>query len=144
MRPTAFAALLVLALTTVLVTAGCGMSQESRATKSVCDARADISTQVEALKGLTVSTATTNQIRASLTAIRADLSTIANAQKDLTGQRKQQIQAANQAFASEVKSIAADLGSSLSLESATQQLAAALQQLGSSYEKNLGRIDCSG
>lgn len=143
MRPTAFAAMLVLALTTVLVTAGCGMSKESRATKSVCEARADISTQVNALKGLTLSTATTNQISSSLKAIREDLSTIANAQKDLSGQRKQQIQAANQAFASEVKNIASNLGTSLSASSAKQQLSAALQQLGSSYQKSLAKIDCS-
>jgi hypothetical protein len=143
MRPTAFAPLLVLALTAALVMAGCGTSKESKANKSVCDARADIRSQVDSLKGLSLSTATTSQIGGSLTAIREDLSTIANAQKDLSGQRKQQIQAANEAFASDLKSIAADLGTSLSLAGARQQLSAALQQLGSSYQKSLGKIDCS-
>ena len=90
MRSTAFAALLVVAL----VAAGCGTSKESKATKTVCDARADIQKHVDTLKGLTLSTATTDQIRTSLSAIRKDLSTITNAEKDLSGQRKQQIQAA--------------------------------------------------
>src|SRR6187200_2590185 len=126
MRSTAFAALLVVAL----VAAGCGMSKESKATKTVCGARADIQKHVDTLKGLTLSTATTDQIRTSLSAIRKDLSTITNAEKDLSGQRKQQIQAANQEFASQVKSIASNLGSSLSLGNARQQLATALQQLG--------------
>jgi uncharacterized protein YhaN len=139
MRSTAFAALLVVAL----VTAGCGTSKESKATKTVCDARADIQKHVDTLKGLTLSTATTDQIRTSVSAIRDDLSKITSAGKDLSGQRKQQIQAANQAFASEVKSIASNLGTSLALGSARQQLTAALQQLGSAYEKSLGRIDCS-
>jgi uncharacterized protein YhaN len=139
MRSTAFAALLVVAL----VTAGCGTSKESKATKTVCDARADIQKHVDTLKGLTLSTATTDQIRTSVSAIRDDLSKITSAGKDLSGQRKQQIQAANQAFASEVKSIASNLGTSLALGSARQQLTAALQQLRSAYEKSLGRIDCS-
>jgi hypothetical protein len=139
MRPTAFALLLVVAL----VAAGCGASKESRATKKVCDARADIGKQVDTLKGLTLSTATTDQIRTSLKSIRDSLSTITSAGKDLTGQRKQQVQSANQAFASEVKSIASNLGTSLSLSGAKEQLTTALQQLGSSYQKSLGKIDCS-
>ena len=83
----------------------------------MCSARADISKQVDTLKGLTVSTATTDQIRTSLQAIRADLAKITDAHGDLSGQRKQQIPA-NQAFSSQVKSIASKLGTSLSLSSA--------------------------
>ncbi len=142
MRPAAFTAFLAIALIVALAAAGCGESKEEKATKQVCSARADISKQVDTLKGLTVSTATTDQIRTSLQAIRADLAKITDAHGDLSGQRKQQIQTANQAFSSQVKSIASELGTSLSLSSAKEQLTAALQQLGSSYEQTLARVDC--
>jgi uncharacterized protein YhaN len=142
MRAAALTAFLAVALIVALAAGGCGESKEEKATDQVCSARADIGKQVDTLKALTVSTATIDQIRTSLQAIRADLSKITDARGDLSGQRKQQVQAANQAFSSEVKSIVSELGSSLSLSSAKQQLTAALQQLGSSYQQTLARIDC--
>jgi hypothetical protein len=142
MRAAALTAFLAVALIVALAAGGCGESKEEKATDQVCSARADIGKQVDTLKGLTVSTATIDQIRTSLQAIRADLAEITDAHGDLSGQRKQQVQTANQAFSSQVKSIAAELGSSLSLSSAKQQLTAALEQLGSSYQQTLGRIDC--
>lgn len=142
MRPAVFIALLVVALVGALAAAGCGQSKEQKATDQVCSARADISKQVDTLKGLTISTATTDQIRNSLQAIRADLAKITDAHGDLSGQRKQQVQAANQAFSSQIKSIVSKLGTSLSLSGAKEQLTAALQQLGSSYQQTLARIDC--
>ena len=142
MRPAAFTAFLAVALIVAFAATGCGQSKEQKATDQVCSARADISKQVNTLKGLTVSTATTDQIRTSLQAIRDDLAKIADAHKDLSGERKQQIQAANQEFSSQIKSIASDLGTSLSLSSAKDQLTSALQQLGSTYQKTLARIDC--
>lgn len=135
-------AILAVVLATGLTLAGCGDSKEDKAQQQVCSARADIKKQVDALKGLTVSTATTDQIRTSLQQIRDDLTKITDAQKDLSGQRKQELEAANQAFSSDVKSIASELGTSLSLSSAKQQLTVALQQLATTYQKTLAGIDC--
>ena len=142
MKWSVFPTVLAVALAAGLALAGCGQSKQEKATEQACSARADIKKQVDTLKGLTVSTATTDQIRTSLQAIRDDLTKITDAQKDLSGQRKQQLEAANQAFSSEVKTIASDLGTSLSLSSAKQQLTAALQQLGTTYQKTLAGIDC--
>ena len=136
------ALVLALVLATLGVAACGGKSKQQKAQDQVCNARADISKQVNTLKGLTVSTATTSQISSSLQAIGNDLNTIKNAQKDLSSDRKKQIQAANQAFTNSIKSIASSLGSSLSLGNAKAQLSAALQQLATSYQQTFAKITC--
>ena len=50
-------------------------SKQDDAKAQVCDARADISKQVDTLKGITVSAATLDQIQTSLKAIDTDLKT---------------------------------------------------------------------
>lgn len=134
--------LAIAAVVLALVAAGCGESKEDKATKQVCSARDDISKQLDTLKGLTPSTATTDAIKQSVQAIGDDLSSFADAQKDLSGQRKDQVQSANQQFTSQVKSIVSSLGTSTSASDAQQQLKAAVDQLSSTYEKTLAPIDC--
>jgi len=104
--------------------------------------RADISKQVDSLKGMTLSTATTSEIRESLTTIGNDLTKIKDAQGELDGQRKSQVQQANQAFESQLKSIRSTLGSTTSLSDAEAQLSQAFQQLASAYEDTFSKIDC--
>jgi hypothetical protein len=135
---------LILATLSAIVLAGCGESAEKKATKKVCSARDDIATQVETLKGMTVSTATTDQISSSLKAIRQDLSDIAGAQGDLNDQRKAQVKSANEQFAASVKTVLSDVGKSLSVSAAKDQLTTALQQLGATYQKTFAKVDCSG
>ena len=137
------AAALVLALLATLGVAACGESKEDKAMKSVCSARGDIRKQVDHLKGLTISTATVDDVQASLKAIGDDLSKIADAQGDLSDERRQQVQKANEAFKSQVQSITGSLGKSLSLSDAKTQLSSALQQLASAYEQSFASIDCS-
>jgi hypothetical protein len=120
----------------------CGDSAEDKAQAQVCDARADISEQVDSLKSLTLTTATTSQIRDSLTAIRDDLSKIKDAQSDLNDDRKSQVQRANQAFGSQVRSVLATLGTTTSLSEAGSQLSEALDQLASTYEDTFAKVDC--
>src|ERR1700749_258257 len=100
------------AVSVALVACG-GQSKEQKATSQVCDARADIAKQVDTLKNLTVSTATTSQIKTSLNAIKDDLGKIKDAQGDLNPQRKSQLQQANEAFATQIKSIGSSLLSTL-------------------------------
>jgi hypothetical protein len=134
---------LPLALLAVLALGACGESKEDKAMKSVCSARADINKQINHLKSLTPTTATIEDVQASLTAIGSDLSKIKDAQGDLSGDRKQQVQSANQTFTSQLKTITSSAVKSLSLSDATAQLTSALQQLAAAYKKNLAPIDCS-
>ena len=76
--------------------------QGGQGAEAVCSARADIKAQVDELKGMSVTTATLDGVRANLKAIGDSLAKIRTAQRDLTGERKQEAQKATQAFKSEV------------------------------------------
>ena len=112
-----------------LAVAACGGdSKEDKAKAQVCDARADITKQLDTLKGLTLSTATTSQVQQSLEAIGNDLNKMKDAQGDLDDERKDQVQQANQAFESQVRDILSSLGSATSLSDAKTQLAQAFDR----------------
>ena len=133
---------IVMLLSAAIAVAACGQSQQDKAKTQVCDARADVSKQVDTLRGLTLSTATVDGVTANLKAIRDDLGTIAGAQADLSDSRRQQVQAANKAFTDQLRSTAANVGRSLSVADAKTQLKDATTQLASTYKNTLGRIDC--
>ena len=134
----------VTALTALaLALAACGESAADKAQKTVCSARADIKTQVDELKGLTVTTATVDGVRSNLRAIRDSLEKIVGAQGELTGARKQEVQKATQAFKSEVTDVGRQLVTSVSLSDGKQQIETALEGLASSYKAALAPIDCS-
>ena len=134
----------VLLLVAGLAVAACGgESKSDKASSKVCDARADIKKQVDELRGLTITTATVDGVTANVQAIRTDLGKIADAQGDLNAERKKQVQSANEAFKAQMTSLVASVGKSLSLEDAGSQLKTALTQLSDSYQKTLGKIDCS-
>ena len=128
---------------TLAVSACGGDSAEERAQKTVCSARADIKQQVDELKSTTVSTASLDGVQSNLQAIRKSLSQISSAQKDLKGDRKQDVQAATQTFKTEVAAVGRELVTSLSASNAEQQIRTALQGLASGYRKALAPIDCS-
>jgi hypothetical protein len=136
-------AFLLLALVAALGLAACGESKQDKAKTTVCDARADISKQVDQLKGLTVSTVTVDGVQNSLKAINSDLSKIKDAQGDLSGDRGQQVQDATKTFTSQLQSIAGSVGKSTSLSDAKTQLTSALQQLGDAYKQSFAQVDCS-
>jgi hypothetical protein len=121
---------------------GCGESDEEKAQNDVCDARDDIEEQVNELANLTLSTATVEGVQSNLNAIQDDLETIAGAQGDLSDQRRQEVESANEEFKSQLDSIASGLTSDLSLSGAEQKLKNATQQLASSYRQTFAQIDC--
>ena len=139
MKPSVAIAVL---LASFVVSACGGESAEEKAQASVCDARAGISEQVDKLKGMTLATATTSEIRNSLTAIRDDLAKIKNVQADLGDERKSQVREANDAFESQVRSIVTTLGTTTSLSDAKAQLGQALDQLASTYQDTFAKVDC--
>jgi hypothetical protein len=123
--------------------AGCGGNKkEDQAKNSVCDARADISKQVDTLKGLTISTATLDQVQNSLKAIGDDLTKIKNARGNLSSDRRKQVDDANKNFESQVKATFSDLGKSTSVTDAKTQLQQAFQSLASTYQQTYAKIDC--
>ena len=136
--------LAMLLLLGAVALAGCGgQSKEDKAKSQVCDARSDISKQVNELSSLTLASASVDGIKQNVKAIQDDLGKIKDAQSDLTPQRKQQVQSANAAFTQQVKSIASNVGQGLSLSEAGTQIKTAASQLATSYKQTLGKIDCS-
>jgi hypothetical protein len=125
-----------------LAVGACGESSEDKAQAAVCDARADMSKQVDELKGMTAATVTTDAVKANLQAIRNDLKDITDAQSDLSGDRRSEAEAANKAFSSSVRSIVSELGTSLSASDAKSALASALQQLAASYQSTFAPLNC--
>jgi uncharacterized protein YoxC len=138
MRPASY-----IAVALVAVVVGCGDSKSDKAMADVCAARADISKQVDQLKNMTISSASTNQITDSLQAIRDDLSKIADARKDLSDDRRQQVDAANTKFQSSVRATLLDVGKSVSLKDAATQLNSAFDRLAASYKEAFSGVDCS-
>jgi hypothetical protein len=137
-------------LVLTLGVAACGDSDDTAATQTpeekaqatVCNARADIKKQVDELTSLTVSTVTLDGVKQSVEAIKNDLKAMSSAQKDLSSERKSEVEAANKAFASAVEGIAGQVLTSLSLSDAKTTLVDALQQLGKSYEESFGPVNC--
>lgn len=134
--------LLVIALVPALGLAACGQSAADKAKSQVCSARADISKQIDYLKGLTLQTATTTGVKNSLKAIGDDLTKIKDAQPQLSSERKQQVQSANQAFRTELESVVNNIGTNLSISNAGAQLKTAVQQLAQSYQQTFAAINC--
>jgi len=132
--------LLALACAAVVM-AGCGESKEDKAKSQVCDARADIQKQIDQLKSLTPATASIDGVKSNLQAISNDLKKMSDAQGDLSADRKQQVQQANQAFENEMKSIASSI-TSLSATDAKTQLQNALQSLATGYKQAFDKVDC--
>lgn len=143
MLPRTLPRLLVTLAIVPAAVAGCGDSQEDKATAQVCDARDDIAKQVKSLEGLTISTATTSQVADALGAIRDDLSKISDARADLSDERRKEVEQANDAFTSTLRDTAADVGRSISLEDAASTIEGAIQTLAASYRDTFGQIDCS-
>jgi hypothetical protein len=133
---------LVLAIAAVAL-GGCGESEQDKAQKQVCDARADIKQQVDQLQSLTVATATVDGVRKSVNAIQDDLKDITAAQDKLSDARRADVKAATDKFTASVQSIIAGVASDLSLGQATTKLEGAAQDLGAAYADSLGKIDCS-
>jgi len=133
---------IVMLVSAAIAVAACGQSQEDKAKTKVCDARTDVQKQVGELRGLTLATATADGVSANLKAIRDDLGKITDAQSDLSDSRREKVQAANKAFTDQVKSIAQNVGRSLSVDDSKAQLQDATTQLASAYKQTLGQIDC--
>ena len=146
MRITTLSAVLLASL----ALAACGGDSKAEAAKStVCNARADISKQVDQLKGMTASTFTTGAASKSLSAIRSRLGDIKGAQGDLADDRRQAVQQANKKFAARCRSVVKQVFRSTSAAEAKTQLTSAFQQLADTYKQTYAQsrlqlITCIG
>jgi hypothetical protein len=134
---------LLVAFLLVAATAfGCGESDADKAQTQVCDARADLTKQVDKLGSLTPTTATVDGVSGALDAIKNDLTQISDAQGDLNDERKQEVESANQKFSASLKAVASGLGSNLSLSGAKAQVQSAGKELASSYQQTFATVNC--
>src|SRR2546429_7550206 len=93
---------------------GCGESKQDKAKKTVCEAKADIKTQVQHLSAITPSSAALTEVKNDLTKIGDDLNKIKDAQPDLSPARKQEVEKATQEFATAASSNLSSILTSLS------------------------------
>jgi hypothetical protein len=139
-RARATAALLLAA--GLLALAGCGESSQAKAFKRVCAARSDISKQIRTLTGLTLTTSSASNAKASFEAIGRDVTAIKSAQAKLDSTHRKTVEAATRAFVTQVGAIAAGLTAHLSRGNAATQFTAALSQLAGAYNQTLASISC--
>jgi PBP1b-binding outer membrane lipoprotein LpoB len=133
---------LVAVVVLALALGACGESDEEKAMNTVCDAKDNIASQVDELQSLTPATVTTDAVTQNLAAIRDDLGNIADAQSDLSDDRRSEVEAATSEFTASIRQVAGDVGTSLSASDAKDQAVTALQDLGTSYQETLAPLDC--
>jgi biopolymer transport protein ExbB/TolQ len=136
--------LLVVVILGLIVFFATRQSDEDKALQAVCTSRADIQARVESLASTTVTNFTLEGFKQNVQGFSNDVSTIRSNQSKLKADRKQEVQAANQAFETSVTTTLKSLGTSLSISNAQEKLKTAGQQLVSSYKETLQPVDCSG
>ena len=130
--------------------AACGESSSEKATKEVCSATSEIRTQIKKLETLPITSSFPTEAKASTEAIDKSISKIKEASPNLSSARKEEINAANKSFQTEIASITSDVVSaskSSNLEAALKnvepRIKAALNTLSSDYKKAFEELKCS-
>jgi methyl-accepting chemotaxis protein len=137
--------ILVLAalLGSVALLGACGESDQEKAQNRVCDARDDIQKHVDDLAGLTVTSASIDQVTNHLKAIRDDLKKIADERDNLSDDQRKDVEQAAQRFVSELRGAAGDVVSgTASGEDASKKASAALDDLAKSFKDAYAPLDC--
>jgi chromosome segregation ATPase len=121
----------------------CGESEEEKAQNRVCDARADIEKRVDDLAGLTITTASIEDVTNNLKAIRDDLEKIAAERDDLAPEQRDAVDQAAKSFQTELETAAKDVVSgAASGEEAGARIGSALDELAKSFRQAYGPVDC--
>jgi hypothetical protein len=144
-KPAAIAALLIGALGL----AACGESSEEKADKQVCSSVSEISTQLKKLETLPISSSFPAEAKTSVEAINKSIGKIKESAPKLSTARKEEINAANSAFQTEIATITSSVISATkssnleaALKTAGPQIKAALNKLSSDYKKAFEALKC--
>jgi len=145
-RSTALATLLVGALGLT----ACGESSGEKATKQVCSATSEISAQIKKLETLPISSSFPTEAKASVEAIDKSIKQINEAAPNLPTASKEEINAADKAFQTEIAVITTSVASAskssnleAALKSAEPKIKASLSKLGADYKKAFEALKCS-
>jgi hypothetical protein len=138
----AAAALAVAALLAGAAACGGSSSSADQAKTNACNAKADIASQVQTLKGLPPTLASVDTAKTALTKIGDDLSTIQDNAAQVSGDLKQQLTDANAQFKSQVTQIGQTITSTQSLSEAATALATAGDKLAADYHQAFGNVSC--
>lgn len=128
----------------------CGESSEDKAAKQVCAATSEISSQIDKLQALPVSSSFPSEVKTSTEAIGTSLGKIRDAAPNLATARKEEVDAATKTVATELalltaRVVSATRSSNLetALKSAEPEVKAALNQLSGAYKSALEALKCS-
>jgi hypothetical protein len=132
----------------VLGLVACGESSEEKATKQVCAATSEISTQIKKLENLPISSSFPTEVKTSAEAIDKSVGEIKSAAPKLPAANKEEFEAATTTFKLELASLTAttvksSTGGEAALKSAEPQIKASLNKLGSDYKKAFESLKCS-
>jgi ABC-type transporter MlaC component len=120
---------------------GCGESEQAKAEKSICAARAEIATSVQSLQSQTAQTLTLSSVEGSLGTLTENVGKIREQESKLSGARKEQVQKADEAFAAELALLTREFAN-LSATQVKSQLGTAIEKLAASYRQALAPIKC--
>jgi hypothetical protein len=130
--------------------AACGESSSEKATKKVCSATSEIQTQIKHLENLPVNSSFPAEATKSVEAIDKSIKQIEEAAPNLPAAQKEEINAADKAFQSQILAITKDVASATksgnlesALKSAAPKIDDSLGTLAASYRKAFEALKCS-
>jgi hypothetical protein len=145
-KSTAVAALMISAIGLT----GCGESSSEKATKKVCSATSEITAQIKKLQSLPISSSFVAEATKSVEAIGASVKDIEAAAPDLPTAQKEEVNAADKAFQTEVATITKDVAEATkssnleaALKAAGPKIDASLSKLAAEYKKAYEKLKCS-
>ena len=145
-RSTAIAMLTISALGL----SACGESSSEKATKQICSATSEITTQIKKLESLPISSSFPTEAKSSVEAIDKSIKKIEEAAPNLPTAQKEKISAADKAFQTEIITITKDVASAsksgnleAALKGAAPQIQDSLSKLAADYKQAFESLKCS-
>lgn len=127
----------------------CGEFSSEKATKQVCSATSEISTQIQKLQTLPISSSFPTEAKASVEAIHTSVKKVEEAAPNLPTSSKEELTAADKAFETEIAAITASVVSAskssnleAALKSVEPRVKASLSKLSGDYKKAFEALKC--
>ena len=130
--------------------AACGESSSEKATKQVCSATSEITTQIKKLESLPINSSFPAEATKSVEAVGKSIKKIEEAAPNLPTAQKEEIDAADKTFEAEIATITKDVASAskssnleAALKTAAPQMKDSLAKVSASYKKAFEALKCS-